>query len=191
LEDEKMVKNVFLFLAIFLLSLNYSVAQQKTYSVTQQKEAVVDIQDAASFSVQSAKLNNVIAKNDGKFEEKFQLSFFLPNSFETSLNRAKVMLTAYKADGSVLGKHIWCSAALGKVEKISADALQVTLDANPKLEGANKYSLALIQGGDLLAPPDGGTTCQQCVALANDTCGRGGVGSVTCGADGGCSFTCR
>lgn len=188
-----MIRSVFLFLVIFFLSLNYSAAQQKNYSVAQQKGALVETQDAASFGVQNAKLSNVIAKNDGKFEEKFQLSFFLPASFDDSLNRAKVMLTAYKADGGILGRHIWCSAALGKTEKISADTQQVTLDVNPKLEGASKYSLTMIDGGDSpnLLPGDGGTGCEQCVSMATNTCGRGNVASVTCGADGGCSFTCK
>jgi hypothetical protein len=186
-----MVKNVFLFLGIFLMSLNYSAAQQKNYSVTQDKETVVDVQNAASFGVQYAKLSNVISKINGKFEEKFQLSFYLPSSFDISQNRAKAMLTAYKADGSIFGRHIWCSAALGKAEKLSADGQLVTLDVNPKLEGARKYSLTFIQAGDSLLPPDDGTTCPQCAGLANERCGRGNVSSVTCGADGGCSFTCK
>ena len=185
-----MTKNIFLFLAIFLMSLNFSFAQQKNYPVVQQKEVVVEVQDTASFNVRFAKLDNVISKNNGKFEEKFQLSFQLPGSAETSLSRAKVMLTAYKADGSIFGKHIWGSAALSKVEKVSADDLKVTLTVDPKLEGASKYSLAMIDNIEPELPADG-TTCPECVGLANDTCGSLKVASVNCGANGTCSFTCK
>lgn len=175
-----MKEKFFLGLALIFLSLNFVVAQEQV--------SIVETTDANLFKVHTARLNNVITKNNGKFEEKFQFSFQLPNSFETSLTRAKVMLTAYKADGSFFGSHIWCSAALDNVEKISADDLRVTLDANPKLKGASKYGLTMIQGGDLPAPE---TTCPECVGLANDACGRGKIGSVTCGADGSCSFTCK
>lgn len=178
-----MVKKITLFLAIFLLSLNYSNAQQK--------ETVVDAQDAVAFGVKSAKLTSFITKTDNKYEEKFQLSFSLPDNFESSLNRAKLMLTAYKSDGSIFGRQIWCSGNLGKAEKNSVGFLQFTLDVNAKFVNADKYSLTMVEKGNSLSLNDNGTTCQQCVSLANDTCGRGNVGSVTCGAEGECSFTCK
>ena len=182
-----MVKKGFLLLAILLLPTNLLAAQQKEAVV---KEVFVEEQDAVSFGVQAAKLTDFIIKTNGKFEEKLQLSLQLPSSFGTSLPRSKVMLTAYNGNGNVLGKQIWCSATSGKVERISADTLQVTFDVNPKLAGASKYSLTMTQG-EAGASPFEGITCQECVNLAKDTCGRGGVQSVTCGADGGCSFTCK
>lgn len=187
-----MLKNAFFLLAFFLLSVNFSIAQQKTYINSEQTNIIVETQNVASLGLRYAKLNNLITKNEGKFEEKLQLSFIAPGNFEASVNNAKVMLTAYKADGSIAGRHIWCSAALTKSDKISENELLITLIVNPKLEGASKYSLSLFQPeNQITSNNNGGTTCQQCVDFANDTCGRGKVASVNCDAEGGCSFTCK
>jgi hypothetical protein len=178
-----MIKKGLFGLLFILLLTNFLVAQEKKAIV---KEVVVETQDAASFGVQAAKLTNFIIKNNNEFQEKLQLSFELPKSFETSLARAGIILTAYKEDGRVSGKHIWPSVKSGKIEEISGDILRITFDVNSEFEGAHKYSLTLIRDGAFTR-----TSCQDCVELAKDTCGRGSVKSVNCGADGSCSFSCK
>lgn len=170
-------------LAFILLLTNFLMAQQKKAIV---KEVAVGTQDATSFGVQAAKLTNFIIKNNNEFQEKLQLSFELPKSFESSLARARIILTAYKEDGRVLGKHIWPSVKSGKIEEISGDILRVTFDVNSEFEGAHKYSLTLIQDD---VPIE--TSCRECIDFAKDTCERGNVKSVNCGADGSCSFSCK
>lgn len=36
-----------------------------------------------------------------------------------------------------------------------------------------------------------GISCGDCSELALETCGKGCVAGVSCGADGACSFTCK
>ncbi len=177
-------------LAFILLSMSSSIAQQKYYSVTQQKETVVQVQDLAALDVSRAKLSNVIARNDGKYEERFELSFQVPNTVETTLDQTQIMLTAYKSDGSVYGKQIWRSSLMGTVDKLK-EGTRVTLHTDPKLDGANSYKLGLTTSNARNKVAGEATSCEQCVNYASNTCGSSGVGSVTCGGDGGCSFTCR
>lgn len=177
-------------LVFIFLSMSSSIAQQKNYSVTQQKETVVQIQDLAALDVSRAKLSNVIARNDGKYEERFELSFQVPNTVETTLDRAQIMLTAYKSDGSIYGRQIWRSSAMGKIDKFR-EGTRVTLRTDPKLDGANSYKLGLTTPNARTSVGGEATSCEQCVGYANNTCGSSGVGSVTCGGDGGCYFTCK
>lgn len=173
-----MTRKIFLVLTFCLLSLNYVFAQEQ--------KTVVRTNEAAAFNIQNARLNNFAVKNKKNFEEKFLLSFQIPNFLESVLPQTKVVLTAYNEKGGIFGQHIWALADSGAISKLSADNLQVIFDVNPKLRGASDYSLSMFSGDQ--ADP---TTCPACVGLANDACGRGSVGSVTCGADGSCAFTCK
>jgi hypothetical protein len=175
-----MTKKLFLIFVLGLLLLSQIVAQEQKVSVK--------TDDAAAFKVQNAQLNNVITKNNGKLEENFLLSFLIPNSLESVLPQTRVMLTAYNEKGGIFGQHIWTSASSGMINKLSADNLQIIYGVNPKLQGASSYSLSMGSADRLNL---GDIDCPACAALANDTCGRTKVGSVSCGADGSCSFTCR
>ncbi len=178
-----MIKKWLFGLAFILLLTNLLMARQKKAIV---KEVVVETQDAAYFGVQAAKLTDLIIKNNNEFQEKLRLSFELPKSLESSLARARIILTAYKKDGRVLGKHIWPSVKSGKIEEIPGNILRVTFDVNSEFEGADKYSLTLIKDD---VPIE--ISCRECVEFVKGTCGRGNVKSVNCGADGSCSFSCK
>ena len=190
-----MAKNVFFLLAIFLLSLNFAFAQDKTdtFSLVRQKPLVVDTKDATLLNVQNVGLTSVVTKTKDKFEQTFQLSFLVPASYENLVGTTGVVITAYKADGKVQGRHIWCKATNGSLEKLSDGSLKLLFKVDSKLEGAENYSLSLYQSDVIRnnAPGPGGTGCQSCANLANDVCGRGSVASVTCTEGGGCSFTCK
>lgn len=176
-----MTKKMFLVLAILLLSINYSVAQEL--------QSIVSTLNAAQFNAQNGRLENTASKKRGKFEEIFQFSFQMPDVFESILAKTAVVLTAYKENGAIYGKHIWTSAAKGEVSKCADGKLQIAFNVNPKLRGANSYSLSMF--GDDGPPLDSPPTFEQCVNSANDVCGRGRVASLSYGADGSCSYTCK
>lgn len=169
-----MIKKIFLGLAFVLLSLNFVVAQERTLTVK--------TDDNATFQANTAQLSNVITRNNGKLEDQFQLSFQVPNVLRTVLPKTGIVLTAFNKDGSIFGQQTWCSASKGMTNEFSANELQIVLNANPKLEGANSYSLSFRE--------ELGATLEQCVAAAKNAC-PGGIASVNSGADGSCSFTCQ
>lgn len=182
-----MTKKLFLGLALVLFSVNFAAAQEQTFISKKQNTNALSVttQDAAAFNVENARLNSVVTKKKGIFEEKFQLSFELPNVMRSILPQTGVVLTAYNKDGSIFGKHIWYSATKGMISEFSKDKLQIVLDANPKLAGASSYNLSMAE--DEVEP----VTLAQCVSAAKDACGAGNVGGVSTTAGGDCSFTCK
>jgi hypothetical protein len=157
-----MTRKLFLALALVLFSLNVVSAQEQTFLASQ----------GHSF------------RSKGEFQERFQLSFEVPSVLRSILPSAGVVLTAYNADGSIFGKHVWYGQTKKMITEFSKDKLKVVLNANPSLKGAATYNLAMEESAEEPA------TLRECVAAANDTCGRGKVTGVTSGADGSCSFTC-
>ncbi|MFN2456116.1 MAG: hypothetical protein ABR577_18080 [Pyrinomonadaceae bacterium] len=182
-----MLKRWLLVLALGLLSLSYLVAQEVV--VPHERKVAVETGSSAAFHVQNARLNNVVTRNKGKLEERFLLSFQVPGTLESALPHTGIKLTAYNEKGGIFGQHTWALAKRGTISKPAADKLQIVSDVNPALKGANSYSLSLFSVNQ--AEEVANIDCVTCAGIANDTCGRGKVGGVSCGADGSCSFTCK
>jgi hypothetical protein len=172
--------------ACFLL-LSPSVAQQKNIPAIQPTEKSVEVTSSAGLTIKQAKL---IAPTRNP-EEGFALSFQSSNGSGTTLNQSQVILTAHNLDGTVYGRQIWSTMSNATTDK-TANGILVTLRTNPRLDGANRYTLdveppALRSEGSAL-----GIDCESCVVFAQSACGSAGIHSVTCGgSDGTCTFTCR
>ena len=183
-----MKKSIFVFLVIMFTSLNYNFAQSQ--------KIIVDTKGAASLNVNSAFLTKLPANKELKTKEAFQLNFSVPNQFETLLPQTSVTLTGYKKDGSVFGMSTWCSMSNVQVNKIIDNILQIKLDVDSKLQGANTFSLSMAQRKPSTVE-NIAESCDECANLAIRICGTGQVASVTCptnpkiGPAMPCSFTCQ
>ncbi len=181
-----MKKIVPFILVTFFLSLNYGLAQSQKINV--------DTKNAALFNINSAFLSKAPVNKDSK--QSFILSLSLPFQFKTLLPQTSLTLTAYKEDGSVFGMSNWCSLSGIALNKLSDNLLQINLDVNPNLQGANTYGISMSQkSSSAVESVDG--SCDECADLAISVCGAGQVGSLTCPTNpkGGpvtpCSFTCK
>ncbi len=180
-----MPRKTFLASSLVLLTLTLVYAQEQSFVASHEKPRVVEVQGASGFDFREAQLTEVVVKSKGKFQERFEFSFEAPTSLQSVLSRTKVVLTAYNKSGGVSGRHIWYAGNDKTVRGLTEDKLQVVLNANPSLRGADSYSVSFF---DEPAPE---ADLKECTAAANDTCGRGKVASVNSGADGSCSFTCK
>jgi|GEM_PF-3464864 len=142
---------------------------------------------ASAINFAPAQLDTVIFREGKKLREEFRLSFANFSGIKEIWQNSRLILIGYNKDGTPFGGQSWlCGNGPGK-ETLSQNPNRVTLVVSDYLNGANNYRLDLVGVADLFLAE----TCAECVALANDTCGRAKVASVTCGGDGSCAFTCR
>lgn len=191
----KEMKRVSLVSVVFSVFLFTSFAMgQYGDVVAREVKASVEIGSDKIYALSSARIEKVVMRQSDGLKERLQLTVHVPEH-NTFVNGQMLVLTSYRKTGKVLGKFI---LPLSEEDFFSAKKTEgsLTFELDPVFEEGTRFILDIIDKDSLFSKSgqaELSTTCEECVGLANDTCGRGRVASVKCGAtrEGSCEFTCK
>lgn len=187
----------YLVLAVLVLTFVASIdfAQTRGSVVVREKKYDVGLNESNSFGLSPVQLDKVVFRDGDSLVEGAQLTFDNFKGSDDALRKNRLILTAYGKDGQVVGIQAWRFRNGPSKEAFSDSPGRISLMLSDDLFGASSYTLDFVAIKPMDAASAADTTCQECVNLANQTCGTGGVQSVKCSRsrDGSesCEFTCR